>query len=123
MNQEKKTLIEEYRTANGFGYKIVFTGDDIWQDFEVYEIASLLSPENTPEFMRRGYTSIGDLTPDIKNAQVQIGGHVKWDGCMEFDMQDTPDLCGRNQVREFGNMLSDVYARAMAIMGREMADD
>lgn len=61
-------------------------------------------------YNREGYTSSPDPVEDRAKAQKFIDGSLKWDGCINFTVEDQPlHFCSRSDVEEFNKILPTVY--------------
>jgi hypothetical protein len=113
---DKKTTVRDFVDEAGFGYRVEFIGDDAWQDFKAYEISSISEPAGTPMFCTEN-NPVQD-TEHIGLAQIFAKGFVKWDGCMEFKLEDSPHFCHQEDAERFGKLFPWIHKTALEIMGR-----
>lgn len=91
-------------------YEIVVTEQHShWLGFKIYRV--LGKTENGAlMYNRDGYKSSPDPVEDRAAAQVAMSGSIKWDGCLNINIDDDPlHFCGRTDVEEFAALLSAIY--------------
>jgi hypothetical protein len=80
---------------------------DHWIDFRIYEVAGE-TDQGAPLYP----TGDGDFVEDTDTAEELGHGHIKWDGCSDWDF-NTDDcmkhFCGREDVQRFGRMMEHLY--------------
>jgi len=43
---------------------------------------------------KRFYGELGEQHEDPEKAETVVSGYIKWDGCLEFTLNDQPHYCG-----------------------------
>lgn len=89
-------------------------------DFELYEIISMAVLE--AEQLDAGRT---DGLKEHQNYEVKkvAHGHVKWDGCCNYDFEPDDAMrheCGRDGFRKLMTAFLRVYDEAEKVMGRKI---
>jgi hypothetical protein len=83
-----KTVSEWSMDAQGFGFLVVADVDDYAMRFKLYEIVGVgtETESDVRYFERDGATIGGDFVIDPAEATIWAEGHIKWDGCSEWDI-------------------------------------
>jgi hypothetical protein len=97
-------------------YEIVVTNlQSHFFDFVVYEVIGRDEAGNR-FYNGEGYDCSPDLVGDRDKAQKFLDGSIKWDGCVNFSVEDEPiHFCSRSDAIEFGKILPEIYD-----MGKEL---
>lgn len=103
MSEEKKELIERLE-CNPFGFMIKWSYLSHWCNVEVFK-----DDQNRDN----------ELTTNINEAQVYLEGYIKWDGCSELRMPQTPHWCGPVYYKAHITLLEHLYKKAMELTGNQ----
>jgi hypothetical protein len=82
---------------DGWALRLVSDGKH-WCDWELFQQIAW-EAGGTPLYRRKGATSSGDDVRSIDEAECEIDGFVKWDGCHEIRM-DQPHGCSPKDMRD-----------------------
>ena len=85
-----------------------------WTDFEAF------GPTIDRDFERKDSGSSMNRVTSLDDAEPIVTGYVKWDGCTEFACN--PHFCGRGDVADFGELLTQIHDLAGKLMGRDPED-
>ncbi len=98
---------------NGFRYVVRTRHTETWTDFEAF------GPTYADDrsFERKGSGNGLDRVESLDDAEPQVTGYVKWDGCTEFSCN--PHFCGRGSVAAFAELLTQIHDLAGKLMGRD----
>jgi len=114
---DKYTVIVPPLSAAHLGdrFLILICPGEYSMDFKVIEIVGEgLDPDpGVLFFTRRGALSTPDHVTQLDEAQVFMEGYLKWDGCMNVNI-DTEDecmthFCGRYDASKVGRMIDNIY--------------
>lgn len=116
MADEKKRGVVEWPDLGPFGWVVHYDVQDHWLDFKAYEIASVEQSPNKGQrwFARKGATDGMDMTLDISDAEPDVDGFVKWDGCSEMSIGQ-PHFCGAHDVATLAKAMVDLHKLALLI--------
>jgi hypothetical protein len=113
----KRITIEDvFRDGELFGFRVRWAVQDHWADVTVWEIAGQRAEDGTPLFTRKDSQSQPDPVESTDEAEEYLDGHVKWDGCSEFN-QGRPHWCGPAGYKYHIALLEYLYKRAFELMG------
>lgn len=90
-------------------------GELYWIDFQIFQVVCA-DEQGRKEFNRLGAAFSPDPVGSYDEAQPVATGHVKWDGCMEVDIEDG-HTCSRDHLRE----LFAAIEKARELAATEMA--
>jgi hypothetical protein len=99
-------------------------GRVFWVDFEMFELVA--GPESGKDqedpanwlVWMKGWNGSGDWIPAdrLDEAEVLIGGVVKWDGHSEWSSMDHASLGSLKEIGAFAEAMKRTYAYAMSLM-------
>lgn len=109
-----RVVFEDYL----IGYEFTLPGLTAVLDFVVVHIAGEhMDPIRTPIY-QKFICGVSNFTSDVRNADVFLHGHIKWDGCSNwhFDEQDAMMLhfCGARRTTSIGRLMAEMYRLAAA---------
>ncbi len=87
-------------TLSGFTIATTLQGEHA-MDFKVFEVLALNGET-------RVYGELNDEQTDPLNAPPFATGHLKWDGCGNFDLHET-HICGRRRSARIGALMTRIY--------------
>lgn len=92
-----------------------------WVDFVAAEFfdCTLADGSVSRQYAKSGSPTNNPTETDFDNAQAIMTGHVKWDGCANFDLQ--PDecmvhFCSEKGIADFALIMRCIYREAGAMM-------
>jgi hypothetical protein len=93
------------------GFVVRYDVEDYFVNFEVFGIVTTVN--GVREFHRRGANDGMDTTPVLDDADVEMHGMIKWDGCSSVSYPASYDcmqhLCGRGDWEEWGKLYMALY--------------
>ncbi len=104
------------------GWMLRYRHMDTWFDFAAYEVVALRQEKDgseVPEFYVEGWVSSHELTGNLDEAEITIGGYVKWDGCTEMDLSRAHHHCGRRDLKAMTDMMLFIHDFARVALGRQ----
>ena len=89
------------------GYTVNMTigkQNDYYVDFEAFEI---LGDEDgaEPRYWKKGEMSSFPGTTILEEAEYQIKGYIKWDGCANVDFNNSVHLCGPTEAKNLASLI------------------
>lgn len=90
-------------------------GDLYWVDFQIFTVVCTSADGKEKFFNRKGWTASPDPVSRLDEAEPIISGHVKWDGCSDFDIHDA-HTCSLEQIKA----LLDAVLKARELAAAEM---
>lgn len=110
--EEFEFTIVSWESNHGHG------GDCIGVDFRVYEAHSWNDPNGRKVMWeRRGGSSSNDMTDNLDDAELTLGGFIRWDGCSNWNWGDDDDpamihYCSKAQAEAVGQVFARLYVIA-----------
>lgn len=110
MTNPKKTG-EKWIEVGSFGWLVRYEYEDHWLDFKAYEC---VGEESRPDagrklFLQAGWKHSGEFSEKFPDdAEVTVGGYVKWDGCAHLDI-NRGHFCGAEDVAAFAKVLTELH--------------
>lgn len=99
----------EIKHFKELGFTVVAEPKEYRVNYFIYEIEGYDS-DNNILFHRKNSPTWPDPIEDIKNADIFLHGHVKWDGCSNwhFDIQDRVMIhaCERDELLNIGIIMA-----------------
>lgn len=106
---DAKTAGEKFLDVGPFGWLVRYQHSAHWLDFQAYEVASE-DGDGGRLYLKKDWTSSGDMVSSLDEAEVTIDGHVKWDGCCEMSFGDhRPHFCGAGDVEEYTTVMRELH--------------
>jgi hypothetical protein len=109
-------LVED--ECSGFVVRYDVDDDGYFVNFEVFSVVTTF--KGAREFHRRGAIRGDDTTPVLDDADVDMHGVIKWDGCSHVSYPATFDgmqhLCGHASWEEWGRLFAALYAALTALL-------
>jgi hypothetical protein len=100
------------------GYTVVYERDAAHVDFKAYSIvgheAGLLGLYDVPMYEKIGWQSSSDTTTNLEEAQTEINGTVKWDGCSHYHFGDKDGyihVCGGHYAENLSKLIKKIFCR------------
>lgn len=89
-------------------------GECIWLDFEIYKLlGSAEANDGERAYNRKGSDYSPNPVYDLDEAQIEIKGFMKWDGCCQFTLEDPPaHLDSRHSLKAWLDVIDGVTAEA-----------
>jgi len=97
------------------GFRVRWSVVSHWADFKVYRI---VGGSDKPLFRKKDYHSSDENVESIKDADLYLDGHIKWDGCSTIIIKEN-HFCGASDFKLLQNLMKYLYTRAATLMGRE----
>lgn len=98
-------------------------GSVMWVDFELFACTATSMDGKDEYFQRRDAINGWDTVSDLDHAECAAHGYVKWDGCMEFDIEHT-HVCSGSQLHELFSAVEQTRRLCAASMpGQPVAEE
>jgi hypothetical protein len=94
----------EKREPGTYELRLTYTPDEDerthWVDWELFEVASIEAHPNPGRvlYQRRGATCSPDHVDTLDEAERAAHGMLKWDGCMQWTMEDPVHVDSMGQL-------------------------
>ncbi len=108
------TTGERWLDIGTFGWLVRYEHSDVWMDFHAYESIGQYGPPGN-EKLFAGIEHGGNEPVEDPTDAESLSGHVKWDGCAQYDI-DGKHFCGRDGVEEFGRVLLAIHELAAEVL-------
>lgn len=100
---------EKFFKIGSMGWTVRYRADsDHWMEFKAYEVIFSATDGSARQYGLKG--ELTRHTSNLDEAEPDIVGFVKWDGCMEFDGKLGGHFCGAGDIAAYGEMLRELHA-------------
>lgn len=102
---------------DAFAYVVDWKAEQYCMHFSAYMIMSmpLAGRPGGPSFRKKGSDSMGDWTENIAEAQPDIEGWIKWDGCSDITFRDS-HFCGAHSFIQHIRLMAWIVNKAASVI-------
>jgi len=99
------------------GWFVRYSHTATWLDFKAYEvIAEGVSPNpGVKYFEKPNARGEGEHVTNPDDAEPDIEGHVKWDGCCEMSLASHPHFCGAGDVEQYTLVMRHLHSLCLLL--------